>query len=476
MADQQLKARVDAYVDEVWDSVVSDIDTLVQIESVEDLAHATPDAPFGPAPRKALDTALHIAQRLGLGTVNCKGYLGYAQVDGQGDKQIATIAHADIVPLGTGWDFDPLHVTRKDGYLIGRGVADDKGPLVLSLYAAAFVQREAQRTGIAPRHTLRALIGTNEETSMGDVEWYLQQYCEPDFLFTPDAEFPLICGEKGRVQGAFFSQNIAGPDSGNVLVSLDGGTVPNAVCSLAEACVCAKVSELPTAQDIELEELGNGLVRIVAHGIGGHASMPQGTRNAIGVLVEYLLKNKLCSPSQQHFLELEQKIMASTDGSSLGIDATDRFFEPLTCIGGTLRTHDGRFEQTIDVRYPTSTDVDTMRQVLEPLALAHEASFEVQQNMVPFLTDPESPEIQTLVATYNEYTGKNGRAFTIGGGTYARHFSKAAAFGPFEHNAQLPAWVGPEHGPNEGVNEQEFKRALKIYIVAIMRLMEISLD
>ena len=476
MVDKELAARVDAYVDEVWDGVVSDIDTLVQIESVEDLEHATDGAPFGPAPRAALDAALSIAQRLGLDTVNCNGYIGYGQIDGQDDKQIATIAHADIVPLGTGWDFDPLRVTRKDGYLIGRGVADDKGPLVLSLYAAAFVRREAERSGSAPNHTLRTLIGTNEETSMGDVEWYLQNYREPDFLFTPDAEFPLICGEKGRVQGAFRSQAIAGKDSNNVLVSLDGGTVANAVCSLAEALVRANTKELPAANNIELEEAGDGLTRIVAHGKGGHASMPEGTLNAIGVLVDYLLDNKLYSPSQQSYLELEQKIMASTDGSSLGIDATDKFFEPLTCIGGTVRTNKGCFVQTIDVRYPTSTNVDKMCEVLEPLAQQHGACFEVQANMTPFLTDPESPEIQTLVSTYNEYTGKHGRAFTIGGGTYARHFSKAAAFGPFEHGATLPSWVGPEHGPNEGVNEEEFKQALKIYIVAIMRLMEISLD
>ncbi|WP_028264540.1 Sapep family Mn(2+)-dependent dipeptidase [Atopobium fossor] len=476
MADDLLKARVDAYVDEVWDSVVSDIDTLVQIESVEDLEHASDDAPFGPAPRAALDAALRIAERLGLDAVNCNGYLGYGQIDGQDDKQIATIAHADIVPLGTGWDFDPLRVTRKDGYLIGRGVADDKGPLVLSLYAAGFVRREVLRTGIAPKHTLRALVGTNEETSMGDVEWYLQNYREPDFLFTPDAEFPLICGEKGRVQGAFRSQEIAGEKSGNVLVSLDGGTVANAVCSLVEAVVYANLADLPAAQHIELEDAGNGKVRIVAHGKGGHASMPEGTLNAIGILVDYLLAHKLYSPSQLSYLELLQKIMASTDGSSIGIDATDSFFEPLTCIGGTLRTNNGCFVQTIDVRYPTSTDVDKMSAVLEPLAVQHNASFEVQGNMTPFLTDPESPEIQTLVSTYNEYTGKNGRAFTIGGGTYARHFGKAAAFGPFEHGATLPKWVGPEHGPNEGVHEEEFKQALKIYIVAIMRLMELNLD
>ena len=37
------------------------------------------------------------------------------------------------------------------------------------------------------------------------------------------------------------------------------------------------------------------------------------------------------------------------------------------------------------------------------------------------------------------------------------------------------AWVGMEHGPDEGVSEADLKRALKIYIVTIARLMELDL-
>ena len=38
-----------------------------------------------------------------------------------------------------------------------------------------------------------------------------------------------------------------------------------------------------------------------------------------------------------------------------------------------------------------------------------------------------------------------------------------------------PEWVGIEHGPDEGVSEECLKRALKIYIVSIARLMELDL-
>ena len=39
------------------------------------------------------------------------------------------------------------------------------------------------------RYPIRALAGTNEETHMQDVDYYLKNYPAPAFCFTPDAEF-----------------------------------------------------------------------------------------------------------------------------------------------------------------------------------------------------------------------------------------------------------------------------------------------
>jgi succinyl-diaminopimelate desuccinylase len=76
MADEQLKANAHAFVERLWEDVIADITKLVAIRSVEDMAHATPEMPYGPAPFEALQTAVDIAARMGMDAHNCDGHIG----------------------------------------------------------------------------------------------------------------------------------------------------------------------------------------------------------------------------------------------------------------------------------------------------------------------------------------------------------------------------------------------------------------
>lgn len=466
LEDSALIKDIDSYVDDVWADVLKDIAALVAIPSVADAALAEPGAPHGPNAKRALETGLGICERLGLEPHDMDGWIGYADLPGESPAQLATIAHIDVVPAGTGWTSDPFAMQMKDGYLIGRGVLDDKGPAVLSMYAAHyFIAR-----GIKPRYSIRVMLGSDEEVSMTDVAHYQETFDDPAFLFTPDADFPVCCGEKGRVGGAFVSK----PIHEGRIVSFEGGTVPNAVPGVAEATVRLDGADAPEAPGIQVEMLDGGLARLVAHGKGGHASLPEGTVNAIGMLVGYILEHGLCSDEERGYLELLSLLFATTDGSSLGIDATDDLFEPLTCIGGTIRLEDGRIRQTIDIRYPKSTTGQRIEGVLSELAAAHDSTFDMTSDSVPFYIDPANPAVTALVDAYNTFTGKHAKPFTIGGGTYARHFKNAVSFGPEEPGEPTPAWVGSMHGPDEGVSEELLKRSLRIYVYALNKLMDLD--
>ena len=306
--DQGLNQKIDAYIAENKEQLLQDIAALVAIDSVE----GTPEegAPFGKGPRAALDKTLELAAGMGLATRNCENYIGYAELAGKDpEKYLATICHVDVVPVGNGWTADPFTMRIQDGWLLGRGVADDKGPMVATLYALKFLKEQ----GYELRYPIRALIGDNEETHMQDVEYYLKNYPAPVFCFTPDAEFPVCNGEKGH-----FGAKIVSPVCNGVICDFEGGVANNAVPDRASALLHTDITKLKNAPNITLEPAGEGCVRVRGWGKSGHAAMPQGTVNAIGLVVNYLLDNGLCNETERTYLEAVRKLHASTAGEGLG--------------------------------------------------------------------------------------------------------------------------------------------------------------
>ena len=138
------------------------------------------------------------------------------------------------------------------------------------------------------RYPVRALLGANEETGMADVEYYLANYTAPLFCFSPDADFPLVNGEKGIFHGTLRLARRPGE-----ILDIHGGVAPNAIPQKAEALVKAE-TDMWTGR-VTAEPAGEGLWKLTAEGVAGHASMPEGTVNAIGVLVDYLLENRVAA-------------------------------------------------------------------------------------------------------------------------------------------------------------------------------------
>src|SRR5262249_36100262 len=78
-----------------------------------------------------------------------------------------------------------------DGHLLGRGVVDDKGPLVQALLAMRTLADSPR-----PRsYTLRLLVGSDEETEGADMKAYLATHAAPDLSLVLDASFPVVVGE-----------------------------------------------------------------------------------------------------------------------------------------------------------------------------------------------------------------------------------------------------------------------------------------
>lgn len=453
--NEELRRDIDSFVKENEDGIFRDIARLVAVNSVE--GEALPGAPFGEGPARALALALEMAGELGLEAVDCEGMIGYAGL-GRGDRYLATISHLDVVPTGDGWTEDPFTLREREGYIIGRGVMDDKGPSVLCLYALKYLLDRR----IPLRYPLRALLGVNEETGMRDVEYYLKNYPAPLFCFSPDANFPLCNGEKGICHGKLVSRL----PLGNIL-ELRGGVAFNVIPDKAEARVRAEA--LRPTERVEAVEEEKGIWRLTAHGIGGHASLPEGTLNAIGVLTGYILENGIADENEARFLRLTMLMHGAWDGTLLGVAADDGRFEPLTIAGGMAGIEQGRLWQSFDARYPTSTDGEKIAAGIRQKA-GDAADVSVVRDTPPFYMSLDNKAVQVCIDAYNAVTGENAKPYTIGGGTYARDFPNAVSFGPEHPERPAPAFAGPIHGVDEAASRDFFLEALRVYILALLEL------
>ena len=171
------------------DGFIKNLGELIAIESVE--GEAEQGAPFGKNVKRALTWFLNLAESFGFKTVNYDNYAGeIVYSDGQ---EIGIIGHLDVVPAGTGWNFPPFTLTEKDGYLIGRGVGDDKGAMLMTLYAL----KELKDSGAPCYKKFRFFIGCNEETRWQDVAYLKTKTTLPEYGFSPDGNFPVSYAEKG---------------------------------------------------------------------------------------------------------------------------------------------------------------------------------------------------------------------------------------------------------------------------------------
>jgi dipeptidase, putative len=180
-------------LDSMKDELVAAIQEVVRIKSVG--GEPAEGAPYGEGPRKCLDWTLAFAEQMGFRTKNVDNVAGWAEM-GEGDEMVALLGHLDVVPEGKGWTVDPWGGELKDGMVWGRGVLDNKGPVIIGLFAAKAIFD----AGLKLKRRVRVIFGTNEEQGSKSMKRYAELGEDlPAAGFTPDAEYPIIHAEKGIV-------------------------------------------------------------------------------------------------------------------------------------------------------------------------------------------------------------------------------------------------------------------------------------
>lgn len=425
-----MKPFKNAEIDEVFADYILALKKMVQINSIE--GEAEEGAPYGRGPREALAQALHIAEDWGFQTTVIADAIGYAEwVNDPGTSAyVGVLGHVDIVPAADGWTSDPFELTIRDGNAYGRGVLDNKGPILASLFAAKLLKD----SGKSYQKNLRVIFGTNEETGSKDIPHYLTQEEPPLYGCTPDSQFPVVYGEKGIVgvsyRTKFFPAELNDLSFGGSFIS----------------------SSVPDFMEVGLPD---GEKRIFS---GGRApsNEPQLGENVITKAAEVLRKDPRLSPALQRFFHW---VFETFHGKHFGeglshYDANNHI--QITPYGIAVED-EGILRFDVSYRYGIQCEMEEILTLLGQSKLA-ETEMEVIRTLPPKVLDMNHPMIGVMQRVYEAVTGLDGSPIVTTGATYARFMPNIVAFGP-----SFPGQIGIAHNKDEYMAIDDLKRNITIY-------------
>ncbi len=464
--DQQLMNKIDAYVEANRSAMAEDLKTLVRIPSVS--KSGEDGLPFGKGCARVLDKALEMAEEKGLTPANHNYYYGTAAY-GAGDKTIGVFSHLDVVPEGDGWIHPPYDPTEQDGLLIGRGVADNKNAAVVGMY----LLRAFRELDLPLQSKLSLYFGCAEETGMADIARYVAEQPMPDFSIVPDTGFPVCHGEKGILRLQYQAS-----EPFQLITSLTGGLVTNMVCGKAQAALpydeawAAELKLLARGRDDITVAADGAAITVEARGIPSHAAHPEGSRNAIRLLAEFLLAVKALPNRDRALLELVREALGDDYAQHLGADFTDEPSGRLTCVCGLADTREGRLVLDFNIRYPVTDTGDRVRGAMDAFFAKTGWQNILTNDSTPAYMPADDPKVQMLAKIYTDITGLDGTPYTMGGGTYARKLQNAVGFGmePAEPDADFGPGHGGAHQPDEVIRIDTLAQALKVYILSVLEI------
>lgn len=453
--------------------LLRDLEMLLTIPSVRDTEHATADAPLGPGPAEALTTMLQLAQRDGFTTKNVEHVAGRIEY-GQGSQILGLFGHVDVVPAGDGWTTDPFKPVIKDGNLYARGSADDKGPAMAAYYALKIIK--ALKLPLTKQ--VHYILGTDEESEWVGIDRYLASEPTPDFGFSPDAEFPIINGEKGIASFKITFKPTLKTVADQQLTSFNSGLRDNMVPANARAVISGHdLDNLSNAFTnfaasnglISDAEINDTDLILTLTGKGAHALEPDAGVNAGTYLATFLNTLSLDPAGQQYVATIAAQMHLDSRGHQLGIAVQDELMGELTVSPDVFNYQAGQGGSvTLNIRYPQSTSAEKINQQLTTSLASHGnniSSAIAGHAQAPHYVPASDPLVQTLLNVYERQTGLKGQEQVIGGGTYGRIIKRGVAFG-----AQFPGQPNVMHQANEYMPVAEIIKATAIYAEAIYEL------
>ena len=436
------------------EEMMKSLKEFIAIDSVYDEDSRDDANPFGKGVSKALQYIENLAKKDGFIVHNYDNMV-VEILTNELEPNVTIMAHADVVPVGTGWPQDPFELTEKGDFLYARGVADDKGPL-LSCYYGLKALRDNNLLG---NYQVRFLMGGNEERGSACMEHYFHtlKKKQPTYGFSPDSAYPLTYAEKG-IGGFLVKKDIDLPE----VISMKGGVASNSVIEKCEVLMKEDLNFITylNNNDVDFSYLARGEQMLLTfNGLAAHGSVPWMGKNAAMEAVK-----QLGNYYKNADLQLLYKLYSPLRGEGVNAAAHSEDMGDNSLNVGLFSLENGKLEMVVNFRHvETVTSEQMMKNIIEA-----SKPFEViNGGFSPVLYYPKDhPLIKTLLRVYQEETGDyETPIIASGGGTYAKEADNIVAFG-----MEYPGHDPKMHGVNENTKKSYLFESMGIFAHAIIEL------
>ena len=436
------------------EEMMKSLKEFIAIDSVYDEETKDEANPFGKGVSKALQFIENLAKKDGFIVKNYDNMV-VEILTNELEPNVTVMAHADVVPTGTGWPQDPFELTENGDFLYARGVADDKGPL-LSCYYGLKALRDNNLLG---NYQVRFLVGGNEERGSACMEHYFHtlKKKQPTYGFSPDSAYPLTYAEKGII-GFIVGKDIDLPK----VVSIKGGVASNSVIEKCEVLMKEDLNFVAylNNNDVDFSYLARGdKMLLTFNGLAAHGSVPWMGKNAAMEAVK-----QLGDYYRNADLQLLYKLYSPLRGEGVNAAAHSEDMGDNSLNVGLFSLENGKLEMVVNYRHIEKVTAEQMINNVKETS----KPFDVEvAGVSPLLYYPKDhPLIKTLLRVYQEETGDlETPIIASGGGTYAKEADNIVAFG-----MEYPGHDPKMHGVNENTKKSYLFESMGIFAHAIIEL------
>jgi succinyl-diaminopimelate desuccinylase len=244
-------------------------------------------------------------------------------------------------------------------------------------------------------------------------------------------------------------------------VKISCGTAANVIPGEASATLTFLPEPVQAKNGMQLSGVGNELR---AYGFGGHASRPDLAKNALQALLDALKEQPLEADDLAVASSLSALLGFDKHGEGFGLDVTDASGR-LTLSPDVLEWNENEVSITLDCRHPFSVTSEHLLATLDEKFAQIGFTRTYQKVSAGHFLDADCELVKTLLSVYEDATGRKSKPLSIGGGTYARSFVNAVAFGIEPEDAPAEC-----HMPDESCPVESIRFNTRVMAEAIKRL------